>query len=105
MGMSLWMTRLCYLSNHSARSRPTQQIPEQSLTNQLINKLYYSLDHPVLTYIGEDQMYRIADGSYNNLGAHSTLKWAQQGQLTHALSGLPSCPLALCLIQGSIMTV
>ncbi|ROV91089.1 hypothetical protein VPNG_09932 [Cytospora leucostoma] len=45
---------------------PSKSRSRVKLTNQLVNQLWYSLDHPVLTYIGEDQMYRTADGSYNN---------------------------------------
>lgn len=35
------------------------------LTNNFLNELWYSLDHPPLLYIGEEFQYRRADGSYN----------------------------------------
>ncbi|KAK7739760.1 hypothetical protein SLS53_005730 [Cytospora paraplurivora] len=57
---------------------PSKSRSRVKLTNQLIDQLWYSLNHPVLTYIGEDQMYRTADGSYNNplypqMGAAGTI--------------------------------
>ncbi|ROV90358.1 hypothetical protein VMCG_09739 [Cytospora schulzeri] len=45
---------------------PTKSRSRVILTDQFINELWYSLDHPVLTYIGEQYMYRTADGSLNN---------------------------------------
>lgn len=44
---------------------PTRSRTRVLLTNQFIGELWYSLDHPVLNYIG-DSMYRAADGSNNN---------------------------------------
>ena len=44
---------------------PTRSRTRVLLTNQLIGELWYSLDHPVLNYVG-DSMYRAADGSNNN---------------------------------------
>lgn len=35
------------------------------LTDNFLNELWYSLDHPPLLYIGEEFQYRRADGSYN----------------------------------------
>lgn len=56
---------------------PTKSRTRVLLTDQFINELWYSLDHPVLNYIGEKYMYRSADGSNNNplypqLGAAGT---------------------------------
>lgn len=56
---------------------PTKSRTRVKLTNQFIDELWYSLDHPVLNFIGEHYMYRSADGSYNNplfpqLGAAGT---------------------------------
>lgn len=45
---------------------PTRSRTRVLLTNQFIGELWYSLDHPVLNYIGEKTMYRAADGSNNN---------------------------------------
>lgn len=45
---------------------PTKSRTRVLLTNQFIGELWYSLDHPVLNYIGENTMYRAADGSNNN---------------------------------------
>lgn len=45
---------------------PTKSRTRVLLTNQFIGELWYSLDHPVLNYIGEKTMYRTADGSNNN---------------------------------------
>lgn len=45
---------------------PTKSRSRVVLTDQFINELWYCLDHPVLTYIGEQYMYRTADGSFNN---------------------------------------
>lgn len=45
---------------------PTKSRNRVLLTDQFINELWYSLDHPVLTYIGQNYMYRAADGSNNN---------------------------------------
>ncbi|KAI0388734.1 linoleate diol synthase [Xylariaceae sp. FL0594] len=36
------------------------------LTNNFINELWYTLDHPPLLYMGEKHQYRQADGSWNN---------------------------------------
>ncbi|KAI1148496.1 linoleate diol synthase [Nemania diffusa] len=36
------------------------------LTNNFINGLWYTLDHPPLLYVGELHEYRQADGSWNN---------------------------------------
>ncbi|KAK7937986.1 heme peroxidase [Apiospora aurea] len=38
----------------------------EELTNQFINELWDTLDHPPLLYIGEKHQYRMADGSWNN---------------------------------------
>ncbi|KAH7322623.1 heme peroxidase [Stachybotrys elegans] len=46
------------LPNHSK----TQEI----LTNDFIDKLWYSLEHPPLLYMGNQFKYRIPDGSNNN---------------------------------------
>jgi hypothetical protein len=35
------------------------------LTNNFINELWYTLEHPPLLYVGERFQYRMADGSYN----------------------------------------
>lgn len=56
---------------------PSKSRARVILTDQFINELWYSLDHPVLNFIGEKYMYRSADGSYNNplypqLGAAGT---------------------------------
>lgn len=45
---------------------PTKSRTRVLLTDQFINELWYSLDHPVLNFIGEKYMYRSADGSNNN---------------------------------------
>lgn len=45
---------------------PTKSRTRVVLTDQFINELWYSLDHPVLNFIGEKSMYRSADGSNNN---------------------------------------
>lgn len=45
---------------------PTKSRNRVLLTDQFINELWYSLDHPVLNFIGEGYMYRSADGSNNN---------------------------------------
>ncbi|KAL1866885.1 hypothetical protein Daus18300_006588 [Diaporthe australafricana] len=44
---------------------PTKSRTRVLLTDQFIGELWYSLDHPVLNYIGKS-MYRAADGSNNN---------------------------------------
>jgi hypothetical protein len=36
------------------------------LTNNFINELWYTLDHPPLLYMGDKHQYRQADGSWNN---------------------------------------
>lgn len=56
---------------------PTNSRTRVKLTNNFLDELWYSLDHPVLNFIGEKYMYRSADGSYNNplfpqLGAAGT---------------------------------
>lgn len=38
----------------------------EELTNQFINELWYTLDHPPLLYLGDKHQYRMADGSWNN---------------------------------------
>lgn len=45
---------------------PTKSRMRVLLTDQFINELWYSLDHPVLNFIGDRYMYRSADGSNNN---------------------------------------
>lgn len=56
---------------------PTTSRNRMLLTDQLIDELWYSLDHPVLNYVGDKYIYRSADGSNNNplyphLGAAGT---------------------------------
>ncbi|KAK8076499.1 hypothetical protein PG994_003771 [Apiospora phragmitis] len=38
----------------------------EELTNQFINELWNTLDHPPLLHIGEKHQYRMADGSWNS---------------------------------------
>ncbi|KAK5629121.1 hypothetical protein RRF57_004836 [Xylaria bambusicola] len=38
----------------------------EELTNNFINELWNTLDHPPLLYVGEEHEYRKADGSWNN---------------------------------------
>lgn len=45
---------------------PTRSRTRVLLTNEFIGELWYSLEHPVLNYIGDKTMYRAADGSNNN---------------------------------------
>lgn len=35
------------------------------LTNNFLNELWYSLDHPPMLYVGERFQYRMPDGSHN----------------------------------------
>lgn len=44
---------------------PHQSKLREELTNTLITELWDSLEHPPLLYIGEEYMYRSADGSNN----------------------------------------
>ncbi|KAI1495919.1 heme peroxidase [Biscogniauxia marginata] len=44
---------------HSSKRR-------EELTNNFLNELWYTLDHPPLLYLGEKHQYRMADGSWNN---------------------------------------
>jgi hypothetical protein len=45
---------------------PSKSRLREELTNQFLNELWYTLDHPPLLYIGEQFQYRMADGSWNN---------------------------------------
>lgn len=45
---------------------PTTSRTRVKLTNNFIDELWYSLDHPVLSFIGDKYAYRSADGSNNN---------------------------------------
>lgn len=45
---------------------PSTSRTRVKLTNNFIDELWYSLDHPVLNFIGEKYAYRSADGSNNN---------------------------------------
>ncbi|KAI0018620.1 linoleate diol synthase [Xylariomycetidae sp. FL0641] len=38
----------------------------EELTNQFLNELWSTLDHPPLLYLGDKHKYRMADGSWNN---------------------------------------
>ncbi|KUI59129.1 Linoleate 10R-lipoxygenase [Cytospora mali] len=83
---------------------PTKSRSRVLLTDQFINELWYSLDHPVLTYIGEQYMYRTADGSYNNpifpqMGAAGTT-YARSVRATIMAPGAPPDP---GLIYDSVM--
>ncbi|KAI9147556.1 Linoleate 10R-lipoxygenase [Paramyrothecium foliicola] len=56
---------------------PSHSKTQEILTNDFINKLWTSLDHPPLLYMGNQFKYRQPDGSYNNplqpkLGAAGT---------------------------------
>lgn len=45
---------------------PSTSRTRVKLTNNFIDELWYSLDHPVLNFIGDNYAYRSADGSNNN---------------------------------------
>lgn len=51
------------LPDHSSR--------QEVLTNMFIDKLWNSLEHPPLLYMGDEFRYRQPDGS-NNVGARET---------------------------------
>ncbi|KOS17402.1 Linoleate 10R-lipoxygenase [Escovopsis weberi] len=56
---------------------PNNSKRQEALTNDFIDKLWYSLDHPPLLYMGDEFRFRQADGSNNNplmprLGAAGT---------------------------------
>ena len=44
---------------------PHQSRVREELTNKFLNQLWGSLEHPPLLYIGDEYMYRMADGSNN----------------------------------------
>ncbi|KAH8646783.1 linoleate diol synthase [Xylariales sp. PMI_506] len=45
---------------------PSNSKLREELTNNFLNELWGSLDHPPLLYIGDKFQYRMADGSWNN---------------------------------------
>lgn len=55
---------------------PTESRTRVILTNNLINELWESLDHPPLIYVGDQYEYRMADGSYNVSAADFPQHWA-----------------------------
>jgi linoleate 10R-lipoxygenase len=44
---------------------PNHSRTQEKLTNSFIDKLWNSLDHPPLLYIGPESKYRRPDGAYN----------------------------------------
>ncbi|KAL9089341.1 MAG: hypothetical protein Q9159_002557 [Coniocarpon cinnabarinum] len=46
---------------------PDKSIHRSQLTNQFVDQLYNSLQHPPLSYLGDEFKYRRADGSGNNV--------------------------------------
>lgn len=44
---------------------PNKSKRQEVLTNSFIDKLWNSLDHPPLLYMGDEFKYRQPDGSYN----------------------------------------
>lgn len=48
-------------------SLPDTSIHRKQLTNTFVDQLYNSLQHPPLSYLGDDFKYRRADGSGNNI--------------------------------------
>ena len=88
------------------------------LTNNFINELWYSLDHPPLIYVGEQYEYRMADGSYNVSYIRHTSRFGWRLKLfrtscIHNLerlvqlmpdqSVLQSCPPEPCLTRLSYL--
>ncbi|KAF2716107.1 putative fatty acid oxygenase [Polychaeton citri CBS 116435] len=56
---------------------PDNSLQRNELTNQFVDQLFNTLQHPPLSYLGDQFKYRQADGSYNNvmyphLGAANT---------------------------------
>lgn len=52
---------------------PHQSKLREELSNTFITELWDSIDHPPLLYIGDDYMYRKADGSNNVCHQHPGL--------------------------------
>ena len=48
-----------------ATSLPSESKARKKLTGLIIDTLWKSLQHPPLSYFGNDYQYRTADGSYN----------------------------------------
>ncbi|CCX12338.1 heme peroxidase [Pyronema domesticum] len=46
---------------------PSTSFARRKITEILVDKLWDSLHHPPLTYVGEQYQYRQADGSHNNI--------------------------------------
>lgn len=44
---------------------PNHSRTQEKLTNSFIDKLWNSLDHPPLLYVGPESKYRRPDGAYN----------------------------------------
>jgi linoleate 10R-lipoxygenase len=44
---------------------PDHSKTQEILTNSFIDKLWYSLEHPPLIYVGSESKYRRPDGAFN----------------------------------------
>lgn len=44
---------------------PDHSKTQEILTNSFIDKLWYSLEHPPLIYVGPESKYRRPDGAFN----------------------------------------
>jgi hypothetical protein len=66
-----------------ATSLPDGSTTQTSLTGTLIKGLWDSLQHPPLSYLGDENEYRTADGS-NNVGL-SQQSLAEFGPLTNKI--------------------
>jgi prostaglandin-endoperoxide synthase 1/linoleate 10R-lipoxygenase len=44
---------------------PHQSKLREELTNNFLNELWNTLDHPPLLYVGDQYRFRMADGSFN----------------------------------------
>lgn len=45
---------------------PDRSLRRAQLTNEFVDQLFNSLQHPPLSYLGDEFKYRQADGSNNN---------------------------------------
>lgn len=54
---------------------PSHSRTQETLTNSFIDKLWDSLDHPPLLYMGDEFKWRRPDGSFNvGLGSYGRLR-------------------------------
>ncbi|CAK4030530.1 hypothetical protein BP6252_07663 [Lecanosticta acicola] len=82
-----------------AASLPSDSPLLQTLSGQIITKLWNGVQHPPLSYVGDEWKYRTADGSNNN----KTIPWLGKAGSAYARSVEPETILPPTLPDASLI--